>query len=420
VHDALDVLQHHDRVVHHDADGQHHAEQRERVDRVAQHEQARERADQGNRHRDGRDQRGAPVLQEDEHHQEHQHHGLAQRDQHLADRHFHEARRVVGNRVGEAVGKARRQRLHRLLHLARHVQRVRAGLQEDAQQSCGLAVDAAHEVVVLAAQLHPRHVAQAHRRAVGVGADDDVLELARFREAALGGDGVDQLLPLLRGRLADLAGGELRVLLVDGARHVRGGELQLRKAVGLEPHTHRVVLGTENLHVGRARHALQLVEHVERDIVAGVQIVVAAVRRVERQHLQERGRALFHRHALAPHFLRQLGLGLLHAVVDVERGLVDVGADLEGHLDLHHAIAGRGGAHVEHVLHAVDGVLDGRGHGLFQHLGAGARVHGLDRDHGRCDLRVLGDGQAAHRGQAGDHDEDGQHGREDRPIDEEA
>ena len=27
VHDAFDVFQHHDGVVHHDADGQHHAEQ---------------------------------------------------------------------------------------------------------------------------------------------------------------------------------------------------------------------------------------------------------------------------------------------------------------------------------------------------------------------------------------------------------
>jgi hypothetical protein len=39
VHDAFDVLQHHDRVVDHDADGQHHAEQRERVDRIAEQQQ---------------------------------------------------------------------------------------------------------------------------------------------------------------------------------------------------------------------------------------------------------------------------------------------------------------------------------------------------------------------------------------------
>ena len=36
MHDALDVLQHHDGVIHHDADRQHHAKKRQRVDRVSQ------------------------------------------------------------------------------------------------------------------------------------------------------------------------------------------------------------------------------------------------------------------------------------------------------------------------------------------------------------------------------------------------
>ena len=35
---ALDVFHHDDGVVHHDADGQHQAEQRQRVDAEAQHE----------------------------------------------------------------------------------------------------------------------------------------------------------------------------------------------------------------------------------------------------------------------------------------------------------------------------------------------------------------------------------------------
>ena len=57
VHDALDVLEHDDRVVHHDADGEHHAEERERIDRVAQQIEAGEGADQRYRHRRDGDQR---------------------------------------------------------------------------------------------------------------------------------------------------------------------------------------------------------------------------------------------------------------------------------------------------------------------------------------------------------------------------
>ena len=72
VHDALDVLQHDDGVVDHDADGEHHAEERQRVDGVAEQQQAGEGADERHRHRGERDQRRAPVLQEEIHHQEHE------------------------------------------------------------------------------------------------------------------------------------------------------------------------------------------------------------------------------------------------------------------------------------------------------------------------------------------------------------
>ena len=108
-HDALDVLEHDDRVVDHDADREHHAEERQRVDRVAEHEQPGERADQRHRHRGERDQRRAPVLEEQEHDQEHEHHRLGERDHHFADRDPDEARGVVRDRVREALREALRR-----------------------------------------------------------------------------------------------------------------------------------------------------------------------------------------------------------------------------------------------------------------------------------------------------------------------
>src|SRR5207249_6119385 len=44
-------------------------------------------------------------------------------------------------------------------------------------------------------------------------------------------------------------------------------------------------------------------------------------------------RALLHDHAVAPHFVGQPRQRDLHAVVDVEHRLVDIGAGLEGHGD---------------------------------------------------------------------------------------
>ena len=58
-HDPLDVFEHDDRVVDDNADREHHAEQRQRVDRVPEQVKARERAEQRDRHRNERDQRRA-------------------------------------------------------------------------------------------------------------------------------------------------------------------------------------------------------------------------------------------------------------------------------------------------------------------------------------------------------------------------
>jgi hypothetical protein len=96
LHHALDVLHHHDGVVDQQADGQHHAEHGQRVDRIAERGQHAEGAEQHHRHGDGRDQRGAPVLQEDEHHDEDQDDGLDQGLDHVLDRQLDEGRVSIG------------------------------------------------------------------------------------------------------------------------------------------------------------------------------------------------------------------------------------------------------------------------------------------------------------------------------------
>ena len=62
---AEDVLEHHDRVVDHDADGERQAEQRERVQREAEEVHHDERAE--DRGRDGEEhvERGRPRAQEE-------------------------------------------------------------------------------------------------------------------------------------------------------------------------------------------------------------------------------------------------------------------------------------------------------------------------------------------------------------------
>ncbi|MNJ20011.1 hypothetical protein D3C77_143390 [compost metagenome] len=96
-HDPLDVLDHDNGVVDQDADSQHHAKQGQDVDRKAQRKHHRKSAGQRYRHYQGRYQGIADVLQEQEHHREHQGHGFKQGGDYLLDRDFDERRGVVGN-----------------------------------------------------------------------------------------------------------------------------------------------------------------------------------------------------------------------------------------------------------------------------------------------------------------------------------
>ena len=94
-HDALDVFHHHNGIVHDDTNHQDHGEHGQNVDGQTRHQHDRERAQQCNRHHDGGDQRVADVLQENQHHDEHQHDGFQQRVNHLFDGDLHKLGGVV-------------------------------------------------------------------------------------------------------------------------------------------------------------------------------------------------------------------------------------------------------------------------------------------------------------------------------------
>ena len=103
------------------------------------------------------------------------------------------------------------------------------------------------------AEFDPRDVAQPHDRAAGgIGAHDDV---ARIRAGSLEPTGgVDLHLERRarrRRRLADLAGGDLDVLLGDRVLDVDRGEAEIGELVGIEPDAHRIAPLAEN--AGRRR-----------------------------------------------------------------------------------------------------------------------------------------------------------------------
>ena len=418
-HDAFHVLQHHDGVVHHDTDGQHHAEQGQGVDGVAQGVHAREGTDDGHGHGDAGDEGGAPALQEDEDHDEHQDHGFHQGMDHFIDGFHDEFVGVHDDLVGHPFGEVPGQLLEAGGDGVAGSDGIGAGQQVDAHGTGHHAVVFTADAVVLAAHLDAGHVLEAQHGAVLAGADDDLAEFLGRVQAALGVDLPGKLGRVGHGRVAQTAGRELRVLLLDGRRDLAHGDAVLGQLVRDEPDAHGIVHVAEHGHVAHAGHALEFVGHVHLHVVVQVHGVVTAVRRVQGDDLQHGRRTLDHGHTLQAHGLGQGALGQVDLVVDVDQGHVRVGAQTE--IDVDGALTGsRGGRgrHIEHVFHAVDVHFQGGQHGAGDGLGRGAGIEGRHVDRGRHQFRILGDGQGLHGQRAHQGDHDGDDRRKDRSAQE--
>ena len=124
-------------------------------------------------------------------------------------------------------------------------------------------------------------------------------------------------------------------------------------------------------------------------------------------------------HALPPDFLGQARLGERNAVLDQHLRRIEIGAELEGDGDRHPPVAGRLRRLVEHVVDAVDLLLDRRGDRVGDGLGRRARIGGADRHRRRDDVRELRDRQPDIGERADDRDDDRDDAGKDRASDEE-
>ena len=121
-----------------------------------------------------------------------------------------------------------------------------------------VAVEAQLAAVVLGAQFGVPDVDEPNQRTVAARLQDDVVELRRLGEAAERAHADLVHLVWSRGLGADLAGGDLHVLLLQRGDHVGGGEPARRESCRIEPQAHGVLALAEDLHVGDAMDALQM------------------------------------------------------------------------------------------------------------------------------------------------------------------
>src|SRR5262245_17720395 len=147
--------------------------------------------------------------------------------------------------------------------------------------------------------------------------------------------------------------------------------------------------------------------------------VARLVGRVEVHDHHQIGRALGDGHTDVAHLGRQPRLGDAEPVLHLHLRDVEVGAEVEGDRDGEAPVGGGVRGHIEHVLDAVDLLLDRRHHGGGYRVRGRVRYLASDVDDRRRDLGILRDRQAHEGDRTQDHEDDRDHRGEDRPVDEE-
>ena len=236
-----------------------------------------ERADQRDRHVDHRQDHRPPVLQEEQHDDGHQDHGVAQRLEHLVDRLLDEGRRVVDDRYSTPSGN--RVLSSRILRLDRlgHVQGVGAGQLEDGQGHRGLAVELADLVVLLRAQFDvgPRRAAAPPGLTRAPARRSPWPVLTMMSPNCFGSARRPSVLivnwncwPAGTGCWPIWPAATWTFWLLTALDHVGGGQVAGGHLLRVEPDPHAVVALAQVGHVAHAVDPLQLVLDLDRGVVA--------------------------------------------------------------------------------------------------------------------------------------------------------
>eukprot|EP01022_Parablepharisma_sp_SALTPOND_P004196 TRINITY_DN118_c0_g1_i13.p1 TRINITY_DN118_c0_g1~~TRINITY_DN118_c0_g1_i13.p1 ORF type:complete len:2030 (+),score=744.92 TRINITY_DN118_c0_g1_i13:50280-56369(+) len=406
---ARDVFQHHDGIVHHEAGGNGQCHQRQVVQAETGQVHDAEGTDQRDRHGHRRDQRGARIAQEQEHHHDHQCHREHQGElgflqggangRGAVQHHLH----VDGRRNG------RLQLWQQGAHVIDRVDDVGAGLAVDDDQHRGLAIGGAGIAHIGHRVTHLGHVAHAYRRAIAVGDDQ-----RRIFGGGLGlVVGVDLPVAFIVFQYA------LGTVGIGGRHrraHIGAADAVLVQGRRIELDAHGRLRTSAHTDLPHPTHLGQLLRH---DTIGGV--IHLALGHGVRGHGQDQdgrvGRVDLAIGRIARHAGRQQVSRRIQGGLHVAGGAVDVTVEVELQGDAGGVLrAGRG--HLGHARDRTHGAFQRRGDGRGHGLGAGPGHRGGDRDGRVVHLRQRRHRQQAEGHHPGQGNADGQERGGDRPLDE--
>ena len=399
-------LQHHDGIVHNDADHEHESEHGEDVHRVAHEVEHSEGADDGHRNSHRGNDRGPQIPEEDEDDEHHQAEGDGQRVPHLADGFFNIDAGVVVDPHLHPFRQGRTDGLHLGPDRLGHIDRVGFGLFDDAQENAGLARGPGDGAVIGDAVLGTTHILEAHQ----VGPFRAEHQVVEFLGGLHFASGLDGHLPV---QVLHAPTGQFDVLLTERLldvqhRHPPGGHPRR-----VEPQPHRVALLATNgdrRHAGdplEARFDLLLREggHLQRRIPLAVQSDPENGLRVG---------VLLGDDGLTD-VSRQCPSHPGNPVPDILRRGVDVPGEVELHGDVADALATFTAEGLD-TLDVVDGFLEPLRHLGLDHLSIGPGENRRHGDDGRINVWQLANGQTGQPDQPEEHQHQIHHPGQDRTL----
>ncbi len=406
-----DVFQHDDGVVHHQANGQHQSQQRQRIDREAEQVHQRERADQRHRNRHQRHQCGAQVAQKEEDDQEYQRDRFADGRKHRFDRAVDEYRRIIGNVDRHALGQLTLDARQLGAQRFREFERIGRGLLDHADRNRRPPLEAHGAAFGSGADLHLPKVSDAHRVAAARIAgllDDDVGELFRLDEVGLGHH---REFPV---GTFDAAGRHFHVLPTQCVLDILWGQTERRQAVAVEPDAHGELALAEDPHVRGARQRLQAWLDQAVGDIGHFQCRMLVGREGDPDDRAGVGFDLGdHRFV---DVRRQAVAHAGNAVAHVRGRRIRIALELETHGNLAVLLPGNRGDDID-AFNAGQRILQGLGDLRFDNLGRGAAVGRIDGHHRLVDLRVFAHRQPGIRHQPDQHDGERKHRGKNRPPD---
>ena len=160
------ILQHHNRIVHHQPDGQHQSQQREGIDgKTCQCHQGKG-THQTDGNRDDGNQRCTQGTQKNEDHQRHQNHGLNDGFVNVFDRAIDENRVVVGDVNQHARGEISFQSGDGFPNPSGQIQRIGRCLANDPHSHSRAAIQADSGALFSRGFLNARHIPHLDRKAI--------------------------------------------------------------------------------------------------------------------------------------------------------------------------------------------------------------------------------------------------------------